>query len=62
MSDSIKVGAGVVIIKNGMTLLAKRHGSHAEGCYGSYGKHYIDVSFVAEILSGEPTIMEPHKI
>ncbi len=102
MSDSIKVGAGVVIIKDGMTLLAKRQGSHAEGCYGSlgghvefgespvdavtreareelgieignvvfvsctnmrkYGKHYIDVSFVAEILSGEPTILEPHKI
>ncbi len=102
MSDSIKVGAGVVIIKDGMTLLAKRQGSHAEGCYGSlgghvqfgespveavkrealeelgieignvvfvsctnmrkYGKHYIDVSFVAEITSGEPIIMEPHKI
>lgn len=102
MDEIIKVGAGVVIIRDGKTLLAKRHGSHAEGYYGSlgghvefgespieavkreareeldieienvqfvsctnmrkYGKHYIDVSFVAEIISGDPTIMEPHKI
>ncbi len=98
----IKVGAGVVIIKDGKTLLTKRKGSHAEGCYGSlgghvehgespieavkrealeelgieigniqfatclnmvkYGKHYIDITFVAEIISGDPTICEPHKI
>lgn len=102
MDNIIKVGAGVVIIKDGKTLLAKRKGSHAEGYYGSlgghvehgespieavkrealeelgieignikfatcmnmvkYGKHYIDISFVAEIVSGEPTICEPHKI
>lgn len=102
MTDLIKVGAGVVIIQDGMTLLTKRRGSHAEGCYGSlgghvefgespieavkreakeelgieignvqfvsctnmrkYGKHYIDISFSAEILSGEPTIMETDKI
>jgi 8-oxo-dGTP diphosphatase len=99
---SIKVGAGVVIIKDGMTLLAKRKGSHAAGSYGSlggyvefgespveavkreareelgieignirfvsctnmmkYGKHYLDVSFVAEIVSGDPTIQEPDRI
>ena len=102
MSEQIKVGAGVVIIKNGKTLLAKRAGSHAQGCYGSlgghvefgetpvetvmreareelgieignvqfvtctnmmkYGKHYVDISFTAEILEGEPTICEPDKI
>ncbi len=27
-----------------------------------YGKHYIDISFVAEILRGEPKIMEREKI
>ena len=27
-----------------------------------YGKHYVDISFVAEIVSGEPTICEPEKI
>ncbi len=27
-----------------------------------YGKQYVDVSFVAEILSGEPTIQEPDRI
>ena len=98
----IKVGVGAVIIKDGLTLLAKRKGSHGEGCYGTvgghmefgetaeealkretmeelgieignikfascanmrkYGKHYIDISFVAEHIGGEPTIMEPHKI
>lgn len=103
MADNIiKVGAGVVIIQNGKTLLAKRKGAHAAGSYGSlgghvefgespieavkrealeelgieignikfscctnmikYGQHYVDISFVAEIISGEPTIMEPDKI
>ncbi len=102
MVDVIKVGAGVVIIRDGQTLLTKRRGSHAEGCYGSlgghvefgespvdavkreaqeelgieigniqfvsctnmrkYGEHYIDISFVAEIVSGEPTIMETNTI
>ena len=103
MSDQTpKVGAGVVIIKDGMTLLTKRRGSHGEGMWGSLGghvefgetpieavmreaqeelgieigncqfamcmnmlkegKHYLDVSFTAEIVSGEPTLMEPHRI
>ena len=73
MSDQTpKVGAGVVIIKDGMTLLTKRRGSHGEGMWGCQfamcmnmlkeGKHYLDVSFTAEIVSGEPTIMEPHRI
>lgn len=101
MSQSINVGAGVVIIKDGKTLLARRQGSHAEGQWGSMGgkvefgetpaaavreaqeelgivvgnlrfitcmsmkkgdEHYIDISFVGELLRGEPTIMEPHKI
>lgn len=97
-----KVGAGVVIIKDGHTLLAKRQGSHGSGHWGSMGghvefgespieasmreareelgieignftfvtcmnmikegKHYIDISFTAEIISGEPTIQEPDKI
>jgi 8-oxo-dGTP diphosphatase len=97
-----KLGAGVVIIKDGKTLLAKRKGAHASGMWGSMGghvefgetpieaakresmeelgikignfkflactnmlkegKHYVDVSFIAEIISGEPKIMEPHKI
>ena len=26
------------------------------------GKHYVDISFTAEIISGEPKIMEPEKI
>lgn len=97
-----KVGAGVVIIKDGMTLLAKRKGAHAAGSWGSLGghveygespieacrreareelgieigeikfatctnmikdgKHYVDVSFTAEIISGEPAIQEPDRI
>lgn len=27
-----------------------------------YGKHYLDISFVAEIVSGEPRICEPDRI
>lgn len=98
----IKVGAGVVIIKDGKTLLAKRKGSHAEGTWGSlgghvefgespieavkreareelgielknvtfasctnmmkYGTQYLDVSFTAEIASGEPRICDAERI
>lgn len=98
----IKIGAGTVIIKDGMTLLAKRKGKHGSGMWGSMGghvefgespinavkreakeelgieignlqfamcmhmiregKHYIDISFTAEIVSGEPSIQEPDKI
>lgn len=97
-----QVGAGVVIIEKGKTLLAKRKGSHGNGNWGSMGghvefgespieavkreakeelgieignvkfaiclnmikegKHYLDISFTAEIVSGEPTIQEPDKI
>ena len=97
-----KVGTGVVIIKDGKTLLAKRKGSHNEGMWGSMGghvefgespieacireareelgieignlrfvacmnlvrngKHYLDVSFVADLISGEPSIQEPDRI
>ena len=39
MNETMQVGAGVVIIQNGRTLLAKRRGSHAAGCYGSLGGH-----------------------
>ncbi len=102
MDQRIKVGAGIVIVKDGMTLLAKRQGSHSAGEWGSMGgkvefgespadaakreameelglvvgnlrfvscmhmtkgdKQYIDLSFVADLVSGEPTIMEPDKI
>lgn len=98
----VKVGAGVVIMKDGKTLLAKRKGSHGAGMWGSMGghvefgespvdavkreareelgieienikfvtcmnmirdgKHYVDISFTAELLSGEPTIQEPDRI
>lgn len=98
----IKVGAGIVIVKDGVTLLAKRKGSHSAGEWGSMGgkvefgespadaakreakeeldievgnlrfvtcmhmvkpgEHFIDISFVGELVSGEPKIMEPHKI
>ncbi len=98
----VKVGAGVVIIQDGKTLLTKRKGAHAEGFYGSlgghvefgesltetvkreareelgieignirfasctnmikYGKHYLDISFVADLISGTPRICEPDKI
>jgi hypothetical protein len=26
------------------------------------GKHYIDVDMVAEVLSGVPQVLEPHKV
>ena len=97
-----KVGAGAVIIKNGMTLLAKRKGSHNEGMWGSAGghvefgespiaavkreareelgieignikfivclnmikdgHHFVDISFTADLISGEPAAQEPDRI
>lgn len=102
MENSPKVGAGVVILRDGKTLLAKRKGSHGSGMWGTMGghvefgetpmeaakrealeelgieignlqfvsclnliregKHYLDCSFTAELISGEPTIKEPDKI
>lgn len=102
MNETPKIGAGVVIIKNGKTLLAKRKGKHGSGMWGSMGghvefgespidavkreakeelgieigkiefamcmnmireeKHYVDISFTAEIISGEPSIQEIDKI
>lgn len=101
-NDQVKVGAGAVIIKDGMALLAKRKGAHGEGTWGSVGghvefgespietarreareelgieigniqfatcssiriegKHYIDISFTAEIVFGEPSIQESDRI
>lgn len=98
----VRVGAGVVIIRDGKTLLAKRKGKYSAGAWGSMGghvefgetpsqaaireareelgieignlkfvsclnllkenKHYIDISFTADLISGEPTILEPDKI
>lgn len=102
MNPSPKVGAGVLIIKDGMTLLTKRTGAHGSGTWGSIGghvefgetpaeavkreameelgieignitfvvcmnmlmedRHYLDVSFTADLISGEPTIREPDRI
>ena len=33
-------------------------------CYSAmmYGKHYIDIMFTGEIISGEPKVLEPDKI
>lgn len=102
---SIRLGAGVIIIKDGKTLLAKRKGQKAlaKGHWGSAGGHvepgetpaqaaireakeelgidvgnlkfltcldeqwkdgrqYVDVIFLAEIISGQPKPMEPDKV
>ena len=97
-----KVGVGVIILKEGKVLLAKRKGSHSAGVWGSCGghmefmesfedcarretfeeagieienlrflcvtnfrtnesKHYVDIGFVADWKSGEPTIKEPDR-
>jgi 8-oxo-dGTP diphosphatase len=100
--SNIKVGAGLVIIKNNKILMAKRKSKLGKGEYGTvgghvefgehpssaaqreakeelgievgnikflacssvikYGKHYIDISFTAEIISGVPKILEPEAI
>ena len=39
MSNQIKVGVGVMILKNGKILLHKRFGAHGEGEYASPGGH-----------------------
>ncbi|MBI4054241.1 MAG: NUDIX domain-containing protein [Candidatus Doudnabacteria bacterium] len=101
-NDTIKVGAGVLIIKDGKVLMTKRRGALGHGEFGTvgghveygehpidtvkreareelgieignikfldcasvikYGKHYIDLSFTADIISGEPKVLEPERI
>ena len=105
MQNTIRLGAGAIIIKDGKTLLAKRKGKHALaiGHWGSSGGHvepgespaqaaireareelgieignlkflicldeqwkngkqYVDIIFLADILSGKPIPMEPDKV
>jgi 8-oxo-dGTP diphosphatase len=99
--EKIKIGAGLLIIRDGKILMTKRKSALGNGEYGTvgghvefgehpteaaireakeelgieignlnfldcasiikYGKHYIDISFTAEIISGKPKVMEPDK-
>jgi len=103
-NNYIKAGAGIIIVKDGKTLLAKRKKKTlGDGHWGSSGGHveigetpaqaaireakeelgievgnlqflicideqwldgkqYIDIIFLADIISGEPKNMEPEKI
>jgi 8-oxo-dGTP diphosphatase len=103
-NDSIvKVGVGVLVIKDGKVLLGKRKNAHGADEYGGPGghleygetieqtalreigeecgitvknlqmlcvsdlltyfpKHYVDVGMTAEWVSGEPEVLEPHKL
>lgn len=102
-SATVRVGVGVLVLKDGKVLLGKRKGSHGEGEYGGPGGHvefgetayqtalreikeecgitvknlqflcvsdlmkyrpkqYIDIGFTAEWESGEPEVLEPHKL
>ncbi|HLC97043.1 hypothetical protein A3B45_01780 [Candidatus Daviesbacteria bacterium RIFCSPLOWO2_01_FULL_39_12] len=97
-----KVGIGVLVLKDGKALLAKRKGAHGKGEYafpGGHlefgesildcvkrecweeagikiknikfvrisnlkkytGKHYVDIGLIAQWMSGEPQVLEPHK-
>lgn len=101
--EVVKVGVGLLVIKDGKVLWGKRKGSFGEGLYGGVGghveygetvqqailreldeecgikvknvrilcvsdflthspRHYVDIGFVADWDSGEPTIKEPHKL
>lgn len=101
-TNYIKVGIGVMILKDGKVLLGKRKGSHGAGEWSFPGgkleyreefeecakretkeecgitiknirfnfvanelqhlpKHFVQVGFVADWESGEPTIREPTK-
>ena len=100
--EQIKIGTGLIIVREGKMLITKRKGNMGAGSFGTlgghvefgehpsdalrreakeeldieignlefiscssvmkYGKQYIDVSFTADIISGEPKIMEPDKI
>ncbi|MCL5774683.1 MAG: NUDIX hydrolase [Patescibacteria group bacterium] len=104
-SGNIRLGAGVIVVKDGKTLLAKRSSkkSLGQGQWGSAGGHvepgetpaqaairetqeelgiivgnlkflvcldeqwkdgrqYVDIIFLADIISGEPRPMEPDKV
>lgn len=103
-SDNVvKVGIGLLIIKDGRVLLGKRKNAHGADEYAGPGghleygetaeqtalrelaeecgikiknlrllctsdlltyfpKHYLDIGFAAEWESGEPEVLEPHKL
>jgi 8-oxo-dGTP diphosphatase len=101
--NTVKVGVGVLVIKDGKVLLGKRKNAHGADEYGGPGghleygetieqtalreigeecgikvknlkmlcvsdlltyfpKHYVDIGFAAEWESGEPEVLEPHKL
>lgn len=104
MSDAaIRVGIGVLVLRDGKLLLGKRRGSHGAGEYASPGghleylervqdcaarevfeetgiaigpvrflraenllayapRHYLDLSFAADWVAGEPEVREPDKV
>ena len=98
----VKVGIGIMIVKDGQVLLGKRKGSHGAGEYAwpgghlefgetleacidreiaeetgikvrpirpvsvsnvvKYGKHYLDIQYLVEYISGEPKVLEPDRV
>lgn len=39
MTNNVRVGTGIIVVKNGLVLIGKRKGSHAAGLYSFPGGH-----------------------
>ncbi len=53
--NSVKVGIGVMIIKDGKVLLGKRKGAHASGVYALPGGHFEYMESIVESAKREVT-------
>lgn len=100
--DIVRVGVGIMLVRDGQVLLGRRQGSHGAGEYAwpgghlefgetleecvaremceetglavrpvrpvslsnviKYGRHYIDIQYLVEYISGVPEVREPEKV
>lgn len=101
-ADQVRVGVGIMVLREGQVLLGKRRGSHGAGEYAwpgghlefgetieeciareieeetglivrpvrpvalsnviKYDRHYIDIQYLVEYVSGIPEVREPDKV
>lgn len=100
--NQVRVGVGIMVVRDGQVLLGKRLGSHGAGEYAwpgghlefgetieeciareieeetgltvhpvrpvalsnviKYDRHYIDIQYLVEYVSGSPEVREPDKV
>lgn len=100
--ETVRVGVGILLVRQGQVLLGRRKGAHGAGEYAwpgghlefgetleecvaremeeetglvvrpvrpvslsnviKYGRHYLDIQYLVEYVSGTPEVREPDKV